>query len=196
MARVSNKAPRLANVALQVARDVVGEPVAGCERAVVQGRVGAAPHQGIQVPRQQVRRGKLGHGEGQELDPSDTPCQRLADTRHEPKLLGAREDEIAHASAAVHQPLEVGDQVRNPLYLVDDRALGEAGEKATLVDLRLLALVGVFQRDIGAIGEDRPGEGYLALLARPGDGEDRESPYQAQSRFFSLSGDHGEDLTN
>jgi len=115
---------------------------------------------------------------------------------HEAELLGAGEDEVAHASPAVHQALEVGDQVGDALYLVDDGAVREAGEESPRIGLRLLALVRVFQGDVGAIGEDGPGEGRLALLAGSRDREDGKPKRQAQRGLFGIAGYHAAHLTN
>ena len=69
----------------------------------------------------------------------------------------AGEDEAAHARVLIHHPLEVGEQIRGPLDLIQDGALGEAGQKGPWVRLGEAARIGAFQRDIRLVGKSGAG---------------------------------------
>ena len=147
-------------VARRVDAAVVEDRVAPLEQALVQAGGGAGP--------------KLPPGEGQQRQRRHAAGQGLAHLLHEQEVLRAREDELPHGAALVHQDLQVGEQGRHLLRLVDDQPpVPVPVQEAPRILFRGGTIVEALEIDVGVVREDAAHEGGLARLARSGDREDR-----------------------
>ena len=111
----------------------------------------------------------FGKRERQEPQQRRSAGERLADGLGEAKLLATCEDEEARSAVLVGQDLQVGQEIRNPLDLVQDRALGKPCEESPRVGLGEWPLVGSVQIHMGQPGEGGAAECGLPRLSRPGD---------------------------
>lgn len=75
---------------------------------------------------------------------------------------------MAHAAGPVHDALEIGQQRRHPLYLIQDRAVRVAPQEGPQIILRLQPLVRILDRHIRLVGEGTPRQRGLAGLAWAG----------------------------
>ena len=109
------------HVALDVGLDVGRVVVGGGDAAVVERRVAPLEQAFVQAGRGAGC--KLLPGKGQQRLRRGAAGQGLADLLHEQEVLRAGEDELPHGAALVHQHLQVGEQGRHLLRLVDDQPL-------------------------------------------------------------------------
>ena len=107
---------------------------------------------------------ELAQGERQQTDEGDATGEALADAGEEIELLGARQDEEAGAAVAVDGRLEVREQLRRPLDLVEDGSVGIARQEPARIVGRELPLVQVFERYEGPVG-NRPAPGSSCRTA-------------------------------
>ena len=112
--------------------------------------------------------------EGEQIDQRCPARQGLGDFFHDMELLGAGQNELSGAILTIHDALNVGEQRRCPLDLVQNHPAAEAPQKTFWVGYGEFPFVRVFQADIGVIAEERLGQGGFARLTGTGDGDHRE----------------------
>ena len=178
------------NIAFDVRLQVVAERLRGIQSAIVNPRIESR----IEDVVQRVARSRappFGKRERQEPQQRRAAGERLADGLGEAKLLAPDEDEEAGAAVIVGQHLQVGQEIRDALDFVQDRALGKPCEKAPRVGLGECPLVGSVQVHMGQPGEGGAAERGLPRLPRPGDRDERVLPEQGDQDRGDFAGDHG-----
>ena len=116
--------------------------------------------------------------------------QRLADGTEQREIGRAGEDEAARLPPGVDLGLEIREQLRHPLDLVQDGPVTMVAEKPARIVAGVLANVRGFERHVGFVGEDRAAQRGLAGLTRPRDGHHRKlAGGRAKSRREG-TGDH------
>ena len=169
------------HVPLEVRLEVLGEPFARVEPAVVDAgietahgvlRPGAGRRRVAVAGRQQVvdlrRRPprELGQREREERAQAHAAGKRLRDAFHQQEVAGTGQQEPAGRGVVVHQYLDVREEVGRPLHLVqDDRVLEAAEEPARVVE-REGALVRPLERHVPVQGEGVAQQRGLAGLSR------------------------------
>jgi hypothetical protein len=124
----------LAHIAFHVGPHVVAVPDGGVQPPVVNRWVEALEEEGFHGLRSSVGALKLAEGERQERDEGGASGEGLGDPGQQAELLRPGQDELARSPGCVDSGLEVGEQVRRSLGLVEDRTLGEpAQEPARIV---------------------------------------------------------------
>jgi len=84
----------------------------------------------IQIARDIRRSAGLGHGEGQQGQDGDSPRQRLGDVAHQGEALGAREKPLSRPPVRIDPRLDVAQQLRRVLDLIEDHRRTVVVEKA------------------------------------------------------------------
>jgi hypothetical protein len=189
----------LAHVALDVGGQVAGMPLAGRNGPVVQGGVEAGREQRVEAESSQEL-GRLRIGQGQQLHIGRAAGQALADLARQQQVLRTGEDEVPHVTAGIGLGLQIGQELRHMLHLVDDNAAAPALDEATRVGRRLGAGVELFQRYVGVAGEGAARQGGLARLPRTTEHHHRKAARQTKQarlcqagkgRRRERAGDHG-----
>ncbi|KAF5030021.1 hypothetical protein DSECCO2_642460 [anaerobic digester metagenome] len=107
--------------------------------------------------------GKFPHREGEEFDDPDPAGKRLGYPFHHQEVLGSGEDELSRPPVRIKDSLEVREELRNPLHLVENRpGLLVLCKKAAGILLCEGAGVGILEQDVGQLREYRPDERRLA----------------------------------
>lgn len=94
-------------------------------------------------------------------------------------MLAARQDEETVTPPLVGENLQIRQEFRNALDLIQDGPFTEAGEKAPRIGLRELPLIGRLQIDVSQIREGLATDGGLARLTRSGHGHEGVLPEEA-----------------
>ncbi len=89
------------------------------------------------------------------------------------ELMAAGQQELAGPPGFIHPDLEIGQQFRHMLNLVQDGPVRKAPEETARIVPREGALVRRLQVDVGFVRKAVPAQGGLSALARPGHGDDR-----------------------
>jgi len=105
-------------------------------------------------------------------------------------LLRSGEDEAARRRSFVDLELQVAEEIGRALHLIDDRPVGQRGQKAARIRHRELAHVERLETDVGQGGKGRAAEGGLARLPRAGDAHDRVIAREFGEAEGGISGDH------
>ena len=116
-------------------------------------------------------RAQLRQGEGKKGQDGGPTSEGLCNGLMHLRLVTARENEAPFALALIHQALNVGKQLGDPLNLVEDGPALERGQKSTRVIRCCLPNIGLFKVAIGHLWKRHPGQGGFSRLAWP---EDRE----------------------
>jgi len=91
----------------------------------------------------------------------------------------------------VHGGLNVGEQLRDPVHLVENCSTGMLSQQRAWIPPREVLDIGRLQGDVGFLGENGPAQGRLARLARSRDGHDGELSREGPKAGFENSLDHG-----
>lgn len=158
--------------------------------AVVDPRVGALPEDRGQVGRSIVKGAQLIEARWQQHEDAATPRQRLRNRMGEPEMLGAGQDEPARIGASIDLFLQIRQQLRDVLNLVEDRAVGVLGEKSARIVTREIARIQCLQRHIGPIREGCTTQRRLTGLARAGNDNNRVVARQPDELRSKCAGNH------
>ena len=132
--------------------------------------------------------GEFCNRERQQLKNSSAPGQRLADFGFQFRLMTPGEDVLSHPSRLVGTHLNVTQQLRHPLYLVNDERSRMISQKSLGILLRISPGFRFLQIHIIEIFEVVPGQRCLAGLPRPGDRNNRKLSSQSSQLRFDCSG--------
>ena len=160
----------LPHVAFDVGFDVVRIVVGRFDLPVVQARVGALEDFGVDGCRSDPGGAHLLMRKGQQGQNPDAPGQRLIDGLHQFGVLRPSEDVHAGLPFVVGMGLEIGEQARDALHLVDDGPGGVGGDESAGIFGGEGAVVQVFQRDAVIVRKGHLGKGRFAGLPGAGDG--------------------------
>jgi hypothetical protein len=127
---------------------------------------------------------------GQQLGQRDAAGEGLRHGVHQRQVLGPGEQEAAGPGILVHQTLEIGEDLRHPLHLVDDGAVPIAGEEGDRVLLGELPPGRILQRHVGPVGKGHTAERRLARLAGAGEIENRIPRRQVEETRLENPLDH------
>ena len=152
-------------VPLEIGLVVTGQPLARFELPVVDAREVTAP--GMLRPAagaggSTVRSREFAHRERHQVGHADPPRQGLRNACHQEEVLRAGQDEAARDRVVVRQDLDVGEEVRRPLRLVQDRGSGKPSEEPPRVFEGESPLVRRLQRHVVEVREGRAQECRLA----------------------------------
>ena len=137
----------------------------------------------------------FGDGEGKQTKQRGAAGERLADGLNDSELLTAGQNKAAGPRVLVHPCLDVGDELRRPLNLIDDGAVAALAEKAKRVFDGELTGVGLLEIEVGEIGKGRSAQGCLSRLPGPSDGNDRILLIQGFENRLDFSLDHDSTLS-
>ena len=102
--------------------------------------------------------------------------QRLRDLVHEQEILRSGQNVCPGMIRVIDCHLNRGEDLRDPLHLVDDGRCTVARQKAVWIISGEPARLGVLQIDVLEVGKDRARKGSLPGLARAGQGDYRIIP--------------------
>ena len=105
------------------------------------------------------------HAHGIPLIGNPPGAVHLAVPRSRSRLRGGKRT----PGIVVHKTLQVGGKARGPLDLVQDRPIGEPGQKTARIAFREGPLVQVFKGNVRLAGEGVANQRGLARLSRAGD---------------------------
>jgi len=182
------------HIALNIRCDVVREPIVGANLAIIKGWIETFDHGLERIRRESPRCFELFGRERQEGEEGSPPRQGLGYSCKESELLGARHDVFAGSWIGVHRSLEIGENFRHSLGLVEDEAVTIRVKQAAGIIPRKAGDIGIFEREIGLVGEAGLGQGGLARLSGAGDTEYRETLLEAFEGTRSLSWNHENSL--
>ena len=134
----------------------------------------------------------LGERERQQAEQRRSSGERLADGARESELLAARQHEEAVSPRLVGQHLEIGQEFRDALDLVQDGALAQPGQKAPGVGFGEFPLVRRFQVDVLEVRKSRAAKRGFAGLPRAGQRDERVLFEQRFEAGCDLALDHGD----
>jgi hypothetical protein len=157
-------------------------------RYIVDARVEARVYQSL-VVEVAAELQRFLYREGQQAQDPGASGQRLADRLRDAKLLAAGQHELAAAAHLIDVFLHVGDELRRPLNLVDDRRLAKSTKKTARILDGEIAPVGGLEVRVGEIGECVATEGRLARLPRPRERENRVAGEKPPGYSFELAPD-------
>ena len=130
-----------------------------------------------------VRRLDLGKAQRFQADDVGAARERIGDRPHEPQGLRAGEEKGAGTSAVpVDGDLEVTEEARRVLNLVDDDGRRIPREEGAGIAFRLLRFAGKVQRHEGMVREESPHETGLSSLAGAGEHDHRAGPGPLQEQ--------------
>ena len=180
----------VADVALEISSRVVGQPLLGGKAPIVDAWVAAAPDHRVEIVVRPVEAADLPKFQRKQLEQRGPARERLAYALKQGEVLGPGEDEAAGGRIVVDNALQVGEEVRRALDLVEYRPLAEAGEEAERVIGGELPLRRRLERDVGTVRERHPGEGRLARLPRARHRDDRIPTRGAFQKALERALDH------
>src|SRR4029077_11704413 len=122
---------------------------------------------------------ELAERQGEQVEDGAPPRQRLADRPQGEGALRAAQDVPPRDVLPVDEGLDVREEIRRPLRLVEDDTAGELVEETARIRERILADIGLFERRILMIGKRFPDQRGLARLPRTGEGHHRVLPRQS-----------------
>jgi hypothetical protein len=131
---------------------------------------------------------RVGRRQGLQLDDVRSPGQGLRHSLHERELLRAGEQVLACAVAVgIDDCLEVPEQRRRILHLIDDGRSRMAAEESRRLLLRLLGLGGQVEGNEGMTRKQPPQGRGLAGLAGPGQHHDGAGSGRAPQPGFDVA---------
>ena len=183
-----------AHIALDVGLAVVAKRLPGFELLIVNSGIAAGVQDVVNVTAC-VRLTSFVQGERQQPKQCGAPGERLADGAGQRQMLASSKDEEAILAQFVSEHLQVGQERRNPLDLVQDSASDQLREEPLRVGFSEFPLVGQFEVDVFETRESRAAQCGLAGLARPRHGDEGVLREQLDQKGGDLSLDHGADHT-
>lgn len=91
--------------------------------------------------------------ERQQLDQSGAASERLTDPIEHLELLAAGEDEATGRGPLIDERLQIRQERRDPLHLIEDRACAVGAEKTARILGRERSHVGLLEIHVGSVGE-------------------------------------------
>jgi hypothetical protein len=132
----------------------------------------------------------LVEAERQQMRQPRSTGQTLRDALAEAQALRARQDEAPRRRVAIDLLLEIRQQLRHELDLVDDGSGAVLGEEPARIGAREVPLVEWLEGDAAQVRERIHAERRLAGLPRSGHGDDRILPRQFDQVGLEIAGDH------
>ena len=131
-------------------------PISRVQPAVVHGWITASPEQVEEIVGRIRETADFLQAERQEIEERGAPRERLAERLEQGEVRRSREDESPRDEALVDHRLDVGEQVRDAVHLVEDRAVAMPLEKPPGVPACEFLKVGRFEGDVGLVGKNSP----------------------------------------
>ena len=158
----------LPQIPLDVSFEIISESLSGIQTLVIDPGVKSFEQDLIGAFRS-IEGQHFFYGKRQELDDGRSPGERLADGLADLKLLAARQNEQAVFSLFIHENLDVGDEFRGSLDLIEDGPIGKLAEKSSGIGPCEFPDLKAFQVGVRFPGEDLPAQGGFTRLSRAGD---------------------------
>ena len=128
--------------------------------------------------------------QGQQREKRNASGERLAHRFGQQEVLGSGDDEPSRLVAGINHFLQIGEQFRHALRLVENYMAFMAGKKTPGVGVEQGPHVGIFEGKVLVCGESVFRKGGFAALARAGDGNHRQFLCLLCNLGFCVSRDH------
>ena len=184
-------AQELADIPLDVGVHVGAQPGRRLEFPVEDARKAAGQQGPVKSLWRPPETLDLAPGQRQEFQHVGAPRERLADRAAECEVLRSGQDPASVDGIVVHDSLQVGKEVGNPLDLVEDGSLRELREKAARISVGEGADVRRFETHVRTVAEHSPAEGRLAALPGASERDDGRTVRRLQQRRGEIPLDHG-----
>jgi hypothetical protein len=163
------------HIPFEVGGDVTLEPGIRVHLAVVNRREKSGMEQCIERSRSAVGILKFGQRKRPEVEQRNAARQRLGDGLNHAELLGAGQNEAAHAAVGIQNSLQVGKKGRAALDFIKHRAIGELGQEASGIFVGKAAHVRILKAGVGTVSAEFTRQGRFPRLARACDGDGRKA---------------------
>ena len=165
----------LSDVPLDISGNIGAKPSPDGDVAVIERRIAAGEKHPVERCRRPAGLLQLVQRKGEQFYKGGSSGQGLGYIGQEAEPLRAGEEKEAHAAVEIDPGLEIGEDFRTALHLIQNGAIGKAAEKGAGILPGRQPHIRFLQRHVRLVGENGLGERCFSGLARSRNGYDRKS---------------------